>query len=452
MAMRREPNEPKIERHGRKFRVTVTWNNVRYRPSFETEEEALVYKTEQMARMAKGLNIEPPKGMQSQNADGLPVTLQQLFEHTKKRRWLKRGPQGGPIKSWKHYEVAARQVVEVLGPNTKVSSLDSFMIDEALYKFQEKRGNSVATTNRRKAALSVMLKEAFKLNVISKVPLIEKDPETYSRSFRILPSLEDAVLTWAIAHAELDFYDFIVLALYLGQRENEILRLRFSETAAYPSDGYLDEDFAVFPEQSSRNKSTVTRAIPLRPIVMDVITRRQVNAASPSARILEGLTKRKLDYLWRKMRAELIKCEQADLLAQKREGLPVGTDFCIHILRHEFCSRLGDDGFDIPEIMRYSGHTTPAMCRRYVKPHKVARRRLLARVPGALEPGLSGGLVPPYAPAQPAESTSTGFRVSHDRAKFASIDAKHGDSSMSQRLKFKASKISLCDTPADPKA
>lgn len=380
-----------------KWMATAVWRNQRLRPRFDTESEAKVWGKEQELRMAQGLDIEMPQGRVSSVLSSRTMTLEELFNRTRDEHWL--GGEGGEaMKSADKLIIAARQAVDAIGPKVKVASLDYDTIEKATAKLQKERGNSIATTNRRKSALSKMFKHGMKLGVITSAPIIEKKRETYRRSFRILPGLEVSMLTFAIARGWLVFYDLLVCGLYLGQRENELLRLRFEENSAHALDGYIDDGFAVFPAQDADNKSTFTHAVPLRAIVEEVIARRRATAKDPRGLVFPGITKRNVDYWFRTMRDHLIEEGHPDILSQQREGLPVGKDFCFHILRHEFCSRLGDAGFMLAEIMQYSGHKTASMCQRYVKPHKVAHRQRLARVPGALIEGLPGGEPPAFAP------------------------------------------------------
>lgn len=394
--------------------ATANWNGRRLRPTFDTEQDAIVWGKEQEARMAKGLDITEPSHMQERGvgASGRPATLLELWKWTCEHRWKVDGPDGGPMKSAAKLMLAGKQCVEALGANTKFRSLDFYSIERGLEMYRQDRGNQPATTNRRKAALSVMFKQAEKLYPDFKRPVVEKKRETNRRSFRILPDLEDAMLQWALARGLIDFYDTMVLCLYLGQRENEILRLRFSESTAHPKDGFIDDGFAVFPEQSVANKSTFNHAIPLRPIVQEVIARRAATA-EPRDRVLTSVTKGKIDYWWRTMREELIEDGHPDVLSQKREGCPLGKDFVVHIMRHEFCSRLGDEGYNLHEIAQYSGHSTPAMCKRYVKPHKVAHRNRLLRAGKIETMNLPGGAVPEYAPNFHPDMAAAWKRTAH---------------------------------------
>lgn len=408
MGSRKQANEVRYELYGKRWRATLNWKGVRLRPTFDAEEEARAWGTDQTIRMIRGQDIEMPFGAKSYATTGVPTTLGELFEHTKRGHWLVNGSNGGPLKSWPKTEIAATMAIEAIGRNTRLSKLSVPVIENALRALEEKRGNTPRTTNRRIAALSVMFKEAVRLGAMPTVPSLKKAPECRDgRVFRITPSIEDAMLAWALANDREEFYDFLVLSLYLGQRENETLRLRLSESLGHPRDGYMDGiDFALFPRGVAMNKSTFVRAVPARPIVAEVVLRHRAKGKANDARILDDLTKDKVAYAFAQMKADLLAENHPDIVAQKRDGLPVGKDFVIHIMRNEFCSRLGDEGFRVADIAEFSGHTDLSTCRRYVKPHKVSYRARL-RQEGKLTSDLPGGAVPSYAPTHPLEASKT---------------------------------------------
>jgi integrase len=397
---------PKISQRGSGWQVDVMWMGERPRPTFKTEEEAKVWAAEQQVRMAKGEKLSPPEDFKPRNNDGRARTLGELYEHTKQSHWLVSGPNGGPVKSWDKIEIAAKQTLEAIRERTRLSTLTVQSVEKALKDIEQKRGNSPRTTNRRISALLVMFKEGVRMGWMPALLPLKKAPEVKTgRIFRITPALERDMLLYAIAEGNLDFYDFMVLSLYLGHRENETLRVRLSESLAHPLDGYCDgSEFVIFPQSNHKNKTTFSHAVPVRPIVAEIINRRRAKASSPDARILEGVTPDQVTNWFRTMKATLIEQGHEEIEKQRREGLPVGKDFCIHIMRSEFCSRLGDEGFDVHEIAKFSGHSDISTCRRYVKPQKLAHRAAALRRGEVNMMWLPGGDVPEFAPTIPMTS------------------------------------------------
>lgn len=401
MAPRKQPNTVKFEARGNRVMATVSWMGTRLRPTFRTMEEAESWGKEQTIRMIRGQELQAPANAKGRAVGHLPRTLQDLYEHVRDTHWLVGGPNGGPKKSWPKIKVQVEQALTALGKNTPLSKLTIPYVEGKLRDMERDRGNTPRTTNRRMAYLGLMLKEAARLGAIERPIVMKKAPEvTEGRTFRITLNLERDMLLWAVAKGNIRFYDFLVLSIYLGQRQNETLRLRLSESFAHPQDGYCDgTECALFPRGTAENKSTVMRAVPLRPIVAEVVNRHRA-ASVPDARILEGVTGNMVNHWFQEMRAQLLLDRHPEIVRQKRDGLAVGKDFCIHIMRSEFCSRLGDEGYRVSEIAEYSGHSTLSTCERYVKPHKLAHRAKLARE-NKLEPGLPGGDVPEFAPTQP---------------------------------------------------
>ncbi|KOX56024.1 hypothetical protein ADL19_12355 [Streptomyces purpurogeneiscleroticus] len=383
--------------------ATVSWMGQRLRPTFLTHEDAEAWGREQTIRMIRGQELQAPADAKGRAAGRVPRTLQELYEHVRDTHWLVSGPGGGAKKSWPKIKVQVEQALTALGKNTSLSKLSVPYVEGKLRDMERDRGNCGRTTNRRMAYLGLMFKEAARVGAIERPIVMKKAPEvTEGRTFRITPDLERDMLLWAVAKGNVPFYDFLVLSIYLGQRANETLRLRVSESFAHPQDGYCDGvECALFPRGTAENKSTVMRAVPLRPIVAEVVKRHRA-AAGSDARILEDVTHHMANHWFREMRAQLLLDRHPEIVRQKRDGLAVGQDFCIHIMRSEFCSRLGDEGYRVAEIAEYSGHTTLRTCERYTKPHKLAHRAKLARE-GNLEPGLPGGEVPDFAPTQPLQ-------------------------------------------------
>jgi len=370
-----------ITKRVNKWEASYSFNG-RQRYSFDDEGAAIIWAKQAEADMAKGLAPKPPEGHQPGKGQW---TLQQAVDHAAQSHWNGKAP------------TETKMVLRALGAATKVASIDVLMAERGLRELQLQLGNSPNTTNRRLSALRVVLKEAYRAGVISSVPLLKAKEIANERSFRISPALEAEMLTWAVAK-DTAFYDFLVLSLYGGQRASRTLHIRLGQSSASTADGYVEDEHLCFPKSLTRNKHVRTTAVPFRPIIEEVINR---HAATKGAtdRIFETRTYKWAYETWVKMKADLI--DHPDVIAQKRDGEPLGQDFTVHILRHEFCSRLGDEGYSVAEIMDYSGHKLISQCDRYVKPQRVARRAKLARQAGALPIGLPGGEVPDYAPTRP---------------------------------------------------
>lgn len=405
--VRKKIPTPKVLLRGQRWIVDVMWQGERPRPTFETEDEAKMWAAEQVVRMQKGEPLAAPSSIGLRTGPASFWTMQHLFDHTAKNHWLVNGPGGGPCKSWDKIEITCKQIVGALGPTSRVAKMDVRYIEEKLRKLQEQRGNTPRTTNRRIAYLSVMLKEAVRQGVLSAVPPLKKAPErTEVRDFRITPTLEREMLLRALAAGDLDLYDFIVLSLHLGQRRNEILKLRLSECLYASRDPHIDGEIAFFPASSHKNKSTFSRSVPLRPIVKEVIERRRAQADRPDDRVL-SVTDQAISKRYYALRDELIAESHPDIMAQHKPGTELGEDFCGHIMRNEFATRLAEAGFDEADILKHTGHMDVVILRRYIKPHKIAARMNLLRT-GKIDGMLPGGEVPDFAPTKPVFAPKVG--------------------------------------------
>lgn len=401
---RRSPPSYKVELRGKKFQCTMVWDGQRKRPTFPTADAAHAWGAEQVTRLLQGLPMNDPVDFiprqKDEDGEGKPVTMQQLLEYTVKWHWNRKGPNGGPMPSAETLIKSGKDCVKALGASTNFRALTRTVIMNKLDAYQKARGNGGATTNRRISALSVMFKNGMKEWQGWAPPILEKTQEDNARDFRIPPKLEEDILLYWLARSDIDMYDFTVLAIQLGQRKNEIARVRGAQSTAHKRDGYIDGDYAIFPMQIGKTKGTFERSVPLRPTVQEVVTRRLAMLAKPTDRLFpEGFNNRNFNKKWEKMVAHFYKEGHPEVLDQQKEHQTPGQEFVPHACRHEFCSRLGDAGFNLGEIKQYSGHKTDAQAARYVKDNKVALRMRQQR-DGKFDPTkLPGGEVPAFAPS-----------------------------------------------------
>jgi site-specific recombinase XerD len=85
--------------------------------------------------------------------------------------------------------------------------------------------------------------------------------------------------------------------------------------------------------------------------------------AGPKAHVLGGLTKRSIHHYWNRLK------ETADLSLDSR--------FTPHIMRHEFLSRLADQGLNAAVLQQLARHATMVTTQRYIH---VSGRELVAAI------------------------------------------------------------------------
>jgi hypothetical protein len=198
---RKKLPQPKYIERGNRVMCDIMWQCQRPRPTFASRQEAELWYAEQVVRMSKGEALKLPESHQSRSpATSGGKTLHELFEHVRDEHWLKTGPNGGPKKSWDKIEIAVTQAVKAIGPNVRLPTLTVQGVEKALKKLEEERNNTPRTTNRRMAALLVMLKEAVRQGWMPTLLPLKKAPEIKTgRIFRITAGLERDMLLYALA-------------------------------------------------------------------------------------------------------------------------------------------------------------------------------------------------------------------------------------------------------------
>ena len=349
---------------GGTYQCTVTSRLItsgRERRNFKTNDEADKWGAEQVYRLTNGQPVEASK-----KKDSKPFYLADLMDWTYEQRWSRK-VSGNKIL------IHAKAIVSEIGPKTPVHKVDYFTIETAITRLTKARDWQPATGNRCKAAISVMLKEAQKLDLIDKKPVIEKVSEQNRREARIPRSLEAKMLAWAWAMGHHDLHDMLVFGLWIGARLNELLRIRYQPSTQHPNDPHLTtNNMVVFPAPKVANKG-LHRAISLVPVVQAVIQRRRAKATGPY--IFQGVSRAMVDHQFARMR-EALK-DEPEIVEQG------GHDkFVFHSCRHEFGSRLGDAGKTATEIMQEGGWKTMSQVSRYVKPELFRQRSAIADIAG----------------------------------------------------------------------
>ncbi|MCW2285623.1 integrase [Rhodoblastus acidophilus] len=328
----------KVAPRGKSFEATISWTpekgaSRRERISFATENEAEMWAAEAKVAIMRG---GEPDMLGRARKDDKPRTLADMIEYVFANYWKEQA--GGEKQRQNAYAVA-----DLLGRSKMLSKIGAFEINKVTAELKA-GGNSGATINRKLAALRRCLTEAVKLEVISSRPTWKKQKETEGRIARISRDLERRMLAWCKRMSLDDIHDFILWSIKVGSRNGESLKITFADVN-------LRGKTANFPAEITKNKKF--RAVPIEhPAVIELVERRRKAATSDEQRIFAGLTKRKFDVQWEKMR------EAFDLVDD--------PDFVPHVIRHEFCSRLAEANASASYIQMLAGHLTLAVSQRYV--------------------------------------------------------------------------------------
>lgn len=225
-----------------------------------------------------------------------------------------------------------------------INELDEILLGQAFEAFTDemvdrligdlrKRGNSNATINRKMAALSKLLRKAFKMGDIHSLPEFRRQKEKAGR-IRFLEFDEEDRLFAAIRAKDELYYALCIFLVDTGARLGEGIGLRWND---------LHENRATFWV----TKSGKSRTVPLTPRVIDAIKAQTGAKEGPFA----SIDPQRFRAIWNAAKAEI--------------GLGTDDDVVPHVLRHTCASRLVRGGIDMRRVQMWLGHQTLQMTMRY---------------------------------------------------------------------------------------
>ncbi len=225
-----------------------------------------------------------------------------------------------------------------------VNELDEILLGQAFDAFTHemvdrligelrKRGNSNATINRKMAALSKLLRKAFKMGDIHSLPEFRRQKEKAGR-IRFLEYEEEDRLFAAIRAKDEQYSALCIFLVDTGARLGEGIGLRWND---------LHDDRATF----WITKSGKSRTVPLTPRAIEAVKSQAGAKEGPFA----SVDQQRFRWVWN--------------AAKSQVGLGSDDDVVPHVLRHTCASRLVRGGIDIRRVQMWLGHQTLQMTMRY---------------------------------------------------------------------------------------
>ena len=212
------------------------------------------------------------------------------------------------------------------------STFSQEMLDQLIGKLR-KRGNSNATINRKMAALSKLLRKAYKMGDVYSLPEFKREKEKAGR-IRFLDRDEEEMLFSEIRAQNELYYRFCTFLVDTGARLSEGTDLRWGDLNAHRATFWV-------------TKSGRSRSVPL--------THRAAAAIAASDRRFPGpfseIDQQRFRIAWHN--------------AKDAVGLGDDKDVVPHVLRHTCASRLVQGGIDIRRVQMWLGHQTLTMTMRY---------------------------------------------------------------------------------------
>ena len=320
-----------IRHRGNAWLADFMVSRKRVRETFGTYAEASTFEADYRHAIKTGRPVPQRKNGRTETGGKLE-TLGKLYDHVCITHWQRMKGSSAAV-------IYSSQIVQIMGRDKPVIEITKLDLQECCTHFFD-QGNSVATVNRKMAAISKMLTEAVEHGVIPKKPGIPKGKEL-AQEIRFLTVEEERRLISTARHLGLaEWEPFIVLAIDTGMRLGELLRVSW---------GHLSPEWkSVHIWQAKSNKP---RTVLLTQRARDAL--KAMQDAYPDS--LGPFYHWRHDGTLRRSYRD-----QWDLLCRQ-----AGIEKRIHDLRHTCASRLVQRGVDLLRVKDWLGHSEISTTLRY---------------------------------------------------------------------------------------
>jgi integrase len=214
----------------------------------------------------------------------------------------------------------------------RFSAFHQDALDDLIGKLRA-RGNSNATINRKMAALSKLLRKAYKMGVIHSLPEFRRQKERAGR-IRFLDLEEEERLFNAIRARSEDAHRLCIFLVDTGCRLGEALGLTWNDVQDGRASFWI-------------TKSARSRTVPMTGRAQRAVKIPKNGRPGPFAMLRQAPFRA----MWNEAKAEI--------------GLGDDMQVVPHVLRHTCASRLVQGGIDMRRVQMWLGHQTLQMTMRY---------------------------------------------------------------------------------------
>jgi len=306
-----------VRQRGNSWQVDVRKKGIRFRHTYQTEEQANVMLAKVETAISQGTALPDPDDCN----DGKAMTIATLLRKAGEKYW-----------SDSKHGVSIMQmmdtIIDFIGEHRALSSFNLELMDDLISHWRSK-GNSNGTINRKLSVLSKAGTYAKDRGWIDQKPKIEWQKEGKGRMRFVTPDEENdmyRVLTQMGYFQERDTFMFLIDT---GMRVGELKTLRF--------DDLQGNKLTIW-----ETKADHPRTIVLTKRALDIFVSNNGKLHLPYRRLISH---------WNHMKCVM--------------GLEHDDQFIPHCLRHTCASRLVQRGVPILVVQQWLGHKTIHMTMRY---------------------------------------------------------------------------------------
>ena len=319
-----------IRKRGEKWFVDVSHKGQRKTATVETYAEAEAKRTELLDALQNGKEVAQSR------ANARVWTLQEALDKTLSLP----KPEGWRGTSYEaQATLNAQDAIDFMGSERKLDAISRDLID-AWFHSCEAKGNSDSTINRKRSALSKMMRVAVEYGGLPSMPSLPRQrKEPVGRIRQISPSEEQELLIRLRNCGHAEIADAVAVLIDTGMRCGELWNVR-------PVDVDLKNSVVmVYGTEGKGTKNGKIRSVPLTKRAKALFADRMKGA------ICFDIDKSTMRHAWDRARSGM--------------GLTEDKNFTPHVARHTCASRLVKAGVSLPVVQQWLGHSNIATTMRY---------------------------------------------------------------------------------------
>lgn len=310
-----------------KFKVEVMVNGERGSGTAASLEEAVALRI----RLKNGLELGPLRAEDPQGEK--PWTLEEAVERTFQLHWR-------DTKDVDRQRIRTRHLLNFFGKNQPIDTITAEKIVAFREWAERTLGNSQNTINKKVMALSRVLRTAYDLGKLKRMPKLYV-ARVKAHRIRFMTAGEEKLTLEAFKRlTSPDHVDAFQVLLDTGFRLGELWTI---------SAGNINFQTNTITLWDGDTKNGLARTVPMTGRVRAILERRC--ASCKKGPLWPGRNNNWFQHQWNKVRTAL--------------GKDDDPDWVTHMLRHTCCSRLVQGGVRLFLVQQWMGHKSLAITQRY---------------------------------------------------------------------------------------